>query len=107
MVYKKLTLTAIIIAIAAALVSNFVFGAAEVSSNDKIYDTVMEILIFVQKYSWPVITIFFIFALYKFYISGAEYIESKTLGQNMIVGLAIFMAIIQALPLLYAFFVVS
>lgn len=107
MVYKKITLTSIIVAIFAAVISSFVFGAAEVATNDKIYDTVMEVLIFVQKYSWPIITIIFIFALYKFYIAGSEYIEEKVLGQNLIVGISIFMAIIQALPLIYAFFIVS
>lgn len=102
MVYKKITFSAIIVAIIATLVSNYVF-AAEFTSNDKIYDSVLNILIFVQKYSWPVVTLIFIYALYEFYVIGSEALERKMTGQRLIVGIAIFMAAIQCLPLIYAF----
>lgn len=102
MVYKKITTIGIGIAIVAALVSNFVF-AADFTSNDKIYDSILNILIFIQKYSWPVITLVFIYALYEFYVIGSEMLEHKIMGQRLIVGIAIFMAIIQCLPLIYAF----
>lgn len=46
----------------------------------------------------------FIYALYKFYVAGSEIIEQKAMGQKLrIVSIAIFMAIVQALPLIYAF----
>lgn len=102
MVYKKITTIAIAIAVVATLVSNFVF-AADFTSNDKIYDSVLDILIFVQKYSWPVVTLIFIYALYEFYVIGSEMLEHKIMGQRLIVGIAIFMAIVQCLPLVYAF----
>lgn len=102
MVYKKITTIAIGIAIIATLVSNFVF-AADFSSNDKIYDSVLNILIFIQKYSWPIVTLVFIYALYEFYVIGSEMLERKITGQRLIVGIAIFMAIVQCLPLVYAF----
>lgn len=102
MVYKKITMVALTIAIVATLVSNFVF-ATDFTSNDKIYDTVLEILIFIQKYSWPVVTLAFIYALYEFYLVGSEMLQRKISGQRLIVGIAIFMAIVQCLPLVYAF----
>jgi hypothetical protein len=102
MVYKKITIVAISIAIIATMVSNFVF-ATEYTSNDKIYDTVLEILIFIQKYSWPLVTLVFIYALYEFYLLGSEMLQHKVSGQKLIVGISIFMAIVQCLPLVYAF----
>lgn len=106
MVYKKVSFIAILVAIIAAVVCNFTFAANEVLANDKILDSTMNILIFIQKYSWPVVTLVFIYALYQFYVAGSEILEHKILGQRLIVGLSIFMCLIQCLPLIYAFFVV-
>lgn len=103
MAYKKITNIAIIFSIVATLVSSFVFGTQDITTNDKILDTTMQVLIFIQKYSWPVVTLIFIYALYKFYVAGSEIIEQKAMGQKLIVSIAIFMAIVQALPLIYAF----
>ena len=103
MVYKKTTFIALAFAIIAAFVSNFVFASASVAVNDKIFDSTMHVLIFIQKYSWPIMTLIFIYALYQFYVIGSEMLEHRILGQKMIVGCAIFMAIIQTLPLIYAF----
>jgi len=102
MVYKKITTIAIAIAVVATLVSNFVF-AADYTSNDKIYDSILNMLIFIQKYSWPVMTLAFIYALYEFYVIGSEMLQHKISGQRLIIGIAIFMAIVQCLPLVYAF----
>lgn len=107
MVYKKLTTTAIIIAIVAAIVSNVVFATSEVLTNDTILDGTMQVLLFIQKYSWPVITLVFIYALYEFYIIGAEMLEHKIRGQRLIVSIAIFMVLVQCLPLAYAFIMVN
>ena len=107
MVYKKITTIAIIVAIAFAIMSNFVFGASiDVSTNDKVYDKFLVILVNIQRYSWPVATISFIYALYEYYVIGSEKLERKVQGQRLIVGIAIFMAVIQALPLIYAFTIV-
>lgn len=106
MVYKKSTMIAIIIAIVACIFSNVVFATTDIAQEDKIIDSVLNILIFIQKYSWPLVTLIFIYALYQFYVMGAEKLEQKILGQRLIVGIAIFMAIIQCLPLVYAFFIV-
>lgn len=107
MVYKKLTTVAIIVAIIMAIISNVTFAATDITTNDKIMDSTLNILIFIQKYSWPVVTLIFIYALYQFYVAGAEILESKILGQRLIVGIAIFMVIVQCLPLLYAFLTVK
>lgn len=107
MVYKKISIITLLIAIMAGLVSNFVFGAVDVTSNDKIYDATMQVLIFMQKYSWPVLTLVLIYALYKFYVAGAEMVEQKITGQRMIVGVSIFAAIFQTLPLIYAFLIIQ
>ena len=76
-------------------------------TNDKIIDSTLQVLIFLQKYSWPVITLVFVYALYKFYIMGSEYVEQKLIGQRMIIGISIFMVLIQCLPLAYAFVIVN
>ena len=57
MVYKKLTIFTLIISIVAAFTCNFVFAADSVISNDKILDSTLQILIFLQKYSWPIVTL--------------------------------------------------
>ncbi|MCX8074481.1 MAG: hypothetical protein N2749_02710 [Clostridia bacterium] len=106
MVYKKVTLTALAFALISAIISNVVFAATDITSNDQIIDSTMQVLIFLQKYSWPIITLVFIYALYQFYVAGSELLEQKISGQKLIVGLAIFMAIIQTMPLIYAFIIV-
>ena len=103
MVYKKITIFAIIFAIVACIISNVTFAATNITANDKILDTTFDILVFIQKYSWPVVTLVFIYALYQFYVIGSEVLEHKIIGQRLIVGIAIFMVIIQCLPLVYAF----
>ncbi len=104
MVYKKITIVAFVIAIVFAVMSGFVFGEnIEVSTNDKVYDGFLKVLVMIQRYSWPVITIVFIYAMYEYYVIGSEMLEHKVTGQRLIVGIAIFMALIQALPLFYAF----
>ena len=107
MVYKKITIFAIIFAIIAGIISNVTFAATSIMTNDKILDTTMNILIFIQKYSWPVVTLIFIYALYQFYVIGSEVLEHKIIGQRLIVGIAIFMVIIQCLPLVYAFVTIN
>lgn len=107
MVYKKMTTVLIIVSIVAAFTCNFVFAADKVLSNDKILDTTLQILVFLQKYSWPVLTLIFIYALYQFYVVGSELLEHKILGQRLIIGVAVFMVIIQCLPLFYAFILVN
>lgn len=107
MVYKKLTSIAIMTSIIMACVSSFVFGSNEVQANDQIIDGTMRILILIQKYSWPVVTLVFIYALYKYYVIGSEMVEHKITGQRLIIGIAIFMVIVQALPLVYAFLVIN
>lgn len=107
MVYKKITIIAIAVAILFAITSGFVFGEnIEVSTNDKVYDSFLKVLVIMQRYSWPVMTIIFIYAMYEYYVIGSEMLEHKITGQRLIVGIAIFMAIIQALPLFYAFITV-
>lgn len=106
MIYKKLTTIAFSIAIIATLISSTVLGTS-VTANDEIYDSFFNILLFLQKYSWPVIILFFIYALYEFYVVGTEVGDHKFKGQRMIVGIAIFTAIFQCLPLAYAFLIVS
>ncbi len=107
MVYKKLTIFTLIISIVAAFTCNFVFAADSVISNDKILDSTLQILIFLQKYSWPIVTLVFVYALYKFYVMGSEYLDQKIVGQKMIIGISIFMVLIQCLPLAYAFVIVN
>lgn len=106
MVYKKATIISIMVAILAGIVSNFTFASSDIIANDQIIDSTMQVLIFIQKYSWPIVTLVFIYALYQFYVIGAEKLEHKILGQRLIIGIAVFMAFIQCLPLAYAFLIV-
>lgn len=104
MVYKKITTIAIIVAILFAALSGFVFGEnIDVQTGDKVYSSFLKVLVMIQRYSWPVMTIVFIYAMYEYYVIGSEMLEHKVTGQRLIVGIAIFMALIQALPLFYAF----
>ena len=104
MVYKKITTIAFILAIVFAIMNGFVFASdSAIATNDKIYGTVLNILVKIQKYSWPVVTLIFIYAMYEYYVIGSEMLEHKITGQRLIVGIAIFMALLQSLPLVYAF----
>lgn len=107
MVYKKSTLVAIAIAVIMAFISEVTFAATDIATNDQIIDGTLNVLMFLQRYSWPVLILFFVYALYKFYVLGSEKLEAKIAGQKMIIGIAVFMAILQCLPLFYAFIIVS
>lgn len=105
--YKKIVKISIIVSIVLAFISNFVFADEVVTTNDQIYDKVLNVLVFLQKYSWPVVTLVFIYALYQYYVVGSEVVEHKILGRRLIVGIAIFMVIIQSLPLIYSFLTIK
>lgn len=108
MVYKKVMMVCFIIAIVMLCLSNIVFATTDIGkNNDKIYTGVMDILLNIQKYSWPFGVIVLVYAMYQYYVIGSEAFEQKVNGQKMIVGVSIFMAIIQALPLIYAFVIVK
>ncbi len=104
--YKKLIIVCFVIAIVASIVSSFVF-AETITTEDQIMDGTLKVLIFLQKYSWPVVTLVFIYALYQFYVIGSEVLEHKLLGRRLLIGIAIFMTIIQCLPLAYAFILIK
>lgn len=107
MVYKKIMITCFVIAITMICLSTVVFATTDIGkTDDKIYTGVMDILLNIQKYSWPVAIIVLVYAMYKYYVIGSEAFEQKVSGQKMIVGVSIFMAIIQTLPLIYAFVIV-
>ena len=103
--YRKLIIICLVVSIVSSIVSSFVFGAEETFTNDQIMNGTMKVLIFLQKYSWPVVTLVFIYALYQFYVIGSEILEHKIVGRRLLIGIAIFMVIIQCLPLLYAFLI--
>lgn len=108
MVYKKITIVALSLAVLFALLGSFVFGQSiDVTTNDKVYDSFLKVLVNIQRYSWPVAALGFIYALYEYYVIGSEMLERKVSGQRLIVGIAIFMALLQALPLVYAFMTVK
>ena len=103
-VYTKLTFIFITIAILFGIGSGIIFANVDLTTGDHIYDTTLEVLIFIQKYSWPILTLLLIYALYLFYIlGGGVRVEARATGQRMIVMIATFAVIIQVLPLAYAF----
>jgi len=108
MVYNKLMKVCICISVIMVVVSNVLFATTALgNSNDEVYSSIMKVLLRIQKYSWPIAVIMFIYAIYQYYIIGSEAFEYKVSGQRLIMGLSIFMAILQSLPLLYAFIIVQ
>lgn len=108
MVYNKVVKVCLVIAFTAMIASTTLFATTNIDhKTDKIHDTVMIILKNIQKYSWPIAVLILVYALYQFYVVGSEAFEQKVSGQKLIVGLSCFMAIIQCLPLLYAFVTVG
>lgn len=103
---KKVMTSSIIISIVLAFVNELVFAAENIITNDKILDGALNLLVMIQKYSWPFVTLFMIFALYKYYVKGSEVLADKIKGQQMVIGISIFMVIVQCLPLIYAFIIV-
>lgn len=106
MAYKKVVTSSIIVAMLLAFVNELVFAASNTITNDVIFDGALNILVMIQKYSWPFVTLFMIYALYRYYVKGSEVLADKVFGQQLIVGISIFMVIVQCLPLVYAFFIV-
>lgn len=107
MAFKKTIIALIIGALVAFVMSGFIFATGLPESADPIVDGILKILNYIQKYSWPVAFLFFIFGLYRFYILGAEQLAHKIIGQRMVIGTAAFLVIAQWLPLLYAFIIVK
>ncbi len=107
MAFKKTITISIIGALVAFTMTSVVFAAGVPSSGDAIVDGILEVLNYIQKYSWPVAFLFFIYALYKFYILGAEQLAHKIVGQRLVVGTAVFLVIAQWLPLVYSFIIIK
>jgi hypothetical protein len=90
------------------VVSNVLFATTALgNSEDEVYNSIMKVLLRIQKYSWPVAVIIFIYAIYQYYIIGSEAFEYKVAGQRLILGLSVFMTILQSLPLIYAIIIVQ
>lgn len=103
MVYNKVMKTCIWIAVIALVASSVVFATTDLAVKDnEIVGGVMTVLKYIQTYSWPVAVIVLVYALYQYYVVGSEAFDQKVSGQKLIVGLSVFMAIIQCLPLVYA-----
>lgn len=104
MVYDKLMKVCLALSVIVFAFSSFLFAATDISSkDDKVIDGIMVVLINIQKYSWPVAILILLYALYQYYVVGSEAFEHKVNGQNLIMGTSVLMAIVQCLPLLYAF----
>lgn len=106
MAYKKVVTSSIIVAMLLAFVNELVFAASNTITNDVIFDGALNILVMIQKYSWPFVTLFMIYALYRYFVKGSEVLADKVIGQQLIVGISIFMVVVQCLPLVYAFFII-
>lgn len=104
MVYSKMMKVCIAISVIMFVVSTAVFATTDIEQkNDEVIDIIMEVLIKVQNYSWPIAVIIFLYALYQYFVVGSEAFEYKVNGQKLIVGLSVFMTILQTAPLIYAF----
>lgn len=105
--FKKTISISIVAAFVAFLLSTVVFANELPKTDDVVYDGVLVVLDYVQKYAWPIAFLFFIYALYKFYILGAETLAHRIVGQRMIIGTALFLALSQWMPLIYAFIILA
>lgn len=103
MVYNKVMKVCLWIAVIALVTSSLVFAETNLDQKgNELVGGVMTALKYIQTYSWPVAVIVLVYALYQYYVVGSEAFEQKVSGQKLIVGLSVFMAIIQCLPLVYA-----
>lgn len=103
MVYNKVMKVCLWIAVIALVASTAVFATTDLDVKDsQLIGGVMSALKYVQTYSWPIAVIVLVYAMYQYYVVGSEAFEQKVSGQKLIVGLSVFMAIIQCLPLVYA-----
>lgn len=103
MQYRKFIRTMLIAAVFVAVVNQFVFATSNVLSGDTVLDKALDVFVMIQRYSWPVAILAMIYALYKYYVRGSEVLADKILGQKMVLGISVFMVVIQVLPLIYAF----
>lgn len=106
MQYKKVITSSIFVAMLLAFVDELVFAASNTVTNDVVLDGALNVLVMIQKYSWPFATLAMIYALYKYYVIGSEVVADKMTGQQLVVGISVFMVVVQCLPLVYAFFIV-
>lgn len=103
MVYNKVMKVCIWVAVIALIASTAVFATTDIAVKDnELIGGTMKVLKYIQTYSWPAAVIVLVYALYQYYVVGSEAFEQKVSGQKLIVGLSVFMAIIQCLPLVYA-----
>ena len=66
MVYNKLMKVCISIALIMLVVSNVLFATTALgNTDDEVYSGIMKALLRIQKYSWPVAVIIFIYAIYQ------------------------------------------
>lgn len=104
MVYSRIMKICLVIAFIALIASTTIFATTGIDKkSDKVQNGVMVVLKKVQTYSWPAAVLVLVYALYQYYVVGSEAFEHKVSGQKLIIGLSVFMAIIQCLPLVYAF----
>ena len=107
MQYKKFIISSVVISIIMAIVNEVIFAVGDTVANDLLLDGTLNVLVIIQKYSWPVVTLLMIFALYKYYVTGSEVLADKIMGQRMVTSIAVFMVIIQSLPLIYSFLTIK
>ena len=108
MVYNKVFKTCLIVSIIALLATTVVFANTDLEVKDNaLVGGTMTVLKNVQTYSWPIAVILLVIAMYKYYVVGSEAFEEKVSGQKAIVGLSVFMTIIQCLPLVYAIITIN
>ena len=108
MVYNKVFKVCLFISLIALVATTAVFATTGIDEkNNEIVGGAMTVLKTVQTYSWPVAVLVLVYGMYKYYVIGSEAFEQKVSGQKLIVGLSVFMTIIQCLPLAYAIITIS
>lgn len=104
MIYDKLMRICIALSVIVFISSSVLFATTDImAKEDIVVGSIMKVLLRIQSYSWPVMVVILVYALYQYYVIGSEAFEYKVNGQKMIMGISVFMTIIQCLPLVYAF----
>ena len=109
---KRIVITSLII----AYICFFVYPTTVVRPEVNSFNDLFSLIAYISfKADNPVIcfpschcllSFIMIYALYKYYVIGSEVIAEKIIGQQLVVGISIFMVVVQCLPLVYAFFIV-
>lgn len=105
MKYTKFLKACMIFAFLAFISTDLVFANTILGNTTGNFalDGAMDVLIKLQRYSWPFAVVALLYSLYQYFVVGSEAYEYKVSGQKKIMAVCIITALFQCAPLIYAF----